>query len=65
MFYNKQYNYLRIRVALLYGIIYSAYFPAYYRTNEPLNTVDSIINTIYLPASLVGLIEADGLFQCI
>ena len=45
MFSNKQYDYLRFRDALLSGIIYSADLPEYARSNEPLNTVDSIINT--------------------
>jgi hypothetical protein len=55
MFSNKQYDYLRFRDALLSGIIYSADLPEYSRSNEPLNTVDSIINTFYFPAWLVDL----------
>jgi hypothetical protein len=50
MFTNKQYDYLRFKVALLSGIIYSADLPAYSRSNKSLNTVDSIINTFYFPA---------------
>jgi hypothetical protein len=55
MFSNKQYDYLRFRDALLSGIIYSADLPEYYRSNEPLNTVDSIINT-FLFSCLVSRI---------
>jgi hypothetical protein len=63
MFTNKQYDYLRFKVALLSGIIYSADLPAYSRSNKSLNTVDSIINTFYFPAWLVGFIEAEGCFS--
>lgn len=63
MFSNKQSDYLRFRGALLSGIIYSADLPEYFRSNEPLNTVDSIINTFYFPAWLVGFIEAEGCFS--
>jgi len=63
MFSNKQYDYLRFRDALLSGIILSADLPEYSRSNEPLNTVDSIINTFYFPAWLVGFIEAEGCFS--
>jgi hypothetical protein len=38
---------------------YSADFPAYFSSNETLNTVDSIINTFF-PAWLLGFIEAEG-----
>ena len=37
--------------------------PAYSRSNEPLNTVDSIISTFYFPAWLLGFIEAEGCFS--
>jgi ubiquinol-cytochrome c reductase cytochrome b subunit len=50
MLSNKQYDYLRFRNALLSGIIYSSELPEYSRTNESLNTVESIINTYYFPA---------------
>jgi hypothetical protein len=62
MFSNKQYDYLRFRDALLSGIIYSADLSDFSRSNEPLNTVDSIINTFYFPAWLVGFIEAEACF---
>ena len=45
MFSNKQYDYLRFRDALLSGFIYFEDLPEYYRSNESLNTVESIINT--------------------
>src|SRR5271163_3946158 len=45
MFSNKQYDYLRFRDALLSGIVYSDDLPEYSRSNESLNTVESIINT--------------------
>jgi hypothetical protein len=63
MFSNKQYDYLRFRDALLAGIIYSEDLPEYSRSNESLNTVESIINTFYFPAWLVGFIEAEGCFS--
>jgi len=63
MFSNKQYDYLRFRYALLSGIIYSEDLPEYSRSNESLNTVESIINTFYFPAWLVGFIEAEGCFS--
>jgi ubiquinol-cytochrome c reductase cytochrome b subunit len=50
MLSNKQYDYLRFRNALLSGTIYSSELPEYSRTNESLNTVESIINTSYFPA---------------
>ena len=63
MFSNKQYDYLRFKNALLSGIIYSSDLPEYSRSNESLNTVESIINTSYFPAWLVGFIEAEGCFS--
>ena len=57
MFSNKQYDYLRFRDALLSGIIYFEDLPEYYRSNESLNTVESIINTFYFPAWLVVLLS--------
>ena len=50
MFSNKQYDYLRFKDALLSSIILSADLPTYSRSNDSLNTVDSIINTFYFPA---------------
>jgi len=50
MFSNKQYDYLRFRNALLSGIIYSKDLPEYVRSNEPVGSTESIINTSYFPA---------------
>jgi hypothetical protein len=50
MFSNKQYDYLRIKDALLSGIIYSEDLPKYIRSNEPINSIESIINASYFPA---------------
>ena len=63
MFSNKQYDYLRFKNALISGIIYSDNLPEYTRSNKSLNTVDSIINTSYFSAWLVGFIEAEGCFS--
>ena len=50
MFSNKQFDYLRFREALLSGIIYSKDLPEYSRSNIPLNTIESILNTHYFSA---------------
>lgn len=50
MFSNKQYDYLRFRNALLTGIIYSNNLPEYYRSNKPINSIESIINKSYFSA---------------
>ena len=63
MFSNKQYDYLRFRNALLSGIIYSEDLPEYTRSNEPINSIGSIINSSYFSAWLVGFIEAEGCFS--
>lgn len=63
MFSNKQYDYLRFRDALLSGIIYQEDLPKYVRSNEPINSIESIINTSYFSAWLVGFIEAEGCFS--
>ena len=63
MFSNKRYDYLRFRNALLTGIIYSDNLPEYVRSNEPINSIESIINKSYFPAWLVGFIEAEGCFS--
>lgn len=63
MFSNKQYDYLRFRNALLSGIIYSEDLPEYTRSNEPINSIESIINSSYFSAWLVGFIEAEGCFS--
>lgn len=63
MFSNKQYDYLRFRNTLFSGIIYSEDLPEYYRNNEPINSIESVINTPYFSAWLVGFIEAEGCFS--
>ena len=63
MFSNKQYDYLRFKNALLSGIIHSEDLPNYIRSNEPINSIKSIINTSYFSAWLVGFIEAEGCFS--
>ena len=63
MFSNKQYDYLRFRNSLLSGIIYSEDLPEYTRSNEPINSIESIINSSYFSAWLVGFIEAEGCFS--
>lgn len=63
MFSNKQYDYLRFKNALLSGIIYSNDLPVYSRPIENLNTIESILNSDYFPAWLVGFIEAEGCFS--
>lgn len=63
MFSNKQYDYLRFKNALISGIILYDDLPKYNRSSESLNNVESIINTSYFPAWLVGFIEAEGCFS--
>jgi hypothetical protein len=63
MFSNKQYDYLRFKEALLSGIIYSEKLPEYTRSNEPLNSIESILNASYFSSWLVGFIEAEGCFS--
>jgi len=50
MFSNKQYDYLRFKNALLSGIIYSQDLPEYTRSNQPINSMESIINASYFSA---------------
>lgn len=63
MFSNKQYDYLRFKHALLSGIVYSKDLPEYTRSDKPINSIESIINTSYFSAWLVGFIEAEGCFS--
>lgn len=63
MFSNKIYDYLRFKNALLSDITYSKDLPEYIRSNVALNTIESIINTSYFSAWLVGFIEAEGCFS--
>lgn len=63
MFSNKQYDYLRFKECLLSNIIYSEELPNYTRKTEPLNSIDSILNSSYFSSWLVGFIEAEGCFS--
>jgi hypothetical protein len=49
MLSNKQYDYLRFKECLLSNIIYFDELPKY-RSNVPLHTIDSILNTHYFLA---------------
>jgi ubiquinol-cytochrome c reductase cytochrome b subunit len=50
MFSNKQYDYLRFRNALFSGIIYYEDLPKYFRSKDPINSIESITNASYFPA---------------
>ena len=50
MFSNKQYDYLRFKSALISGIIYSEYLPVYTRSNQPINSIESILSASYFSA---------------
>ena len=63
MFSNKQYYYLRFKNALCKEIIFSKDLPEYVKENRVLNSIDSILDTHYFSAWLVGFIEAEGRFS--
>lgn len=63
MLSNKQYDYLRFKSALLSNIIYSKDLEEYTRSDKPLNSIESIINTSYFSSWLIGFIEAEGCFS--
>ena len=63
MFSNKQYDYLRFKKALLSNISEAEDLPEYIRSNQSVNSIDSIITADYFPAWLVGFIEAEGCFS--
>lgn len=63
MFTNKQYDYIRFKSALLSNIIYSNELLPYIRPNSSSNSIESILNTTYFPAWLVGFIEAESCFS--
>ncbi len=63
LFSNKQYEDLRLRSVILSNVkLYDA-IPIYTRPSLPFNTIESIINTPYFSAWLVGFIEAEGCFS--
>ena len=59
---KKQYDYIRLRNALLSNIIYSKDLLPYVRPNVEINTVTSILNTSYFSSWLIGFIEAESSF---
>jgi hypothetical protein len=63
MFSNKQYDYLRLKNALIANIIYFENLPEYTRSTQNINSVESIISSSYFSAWLVGFIEAEGCFS--
>jgi len=66
LFSNKQYDYLFFRECLFSDLIYSKDLLSlnYQRQLEPsLNSIDSILNSSYFDAWLVGFIEAEGCFS--
>lgn len=60
---NKQYDYIRFKIALQSDIIYSEKLPTYIRPEKPLNSLETILNLDYFPAWLVGFIEGEGCFS--
>ena len=50
MFSNKQYDYLRFKKALLSNISEAEDLPEYIRSNQSVNSIDSIITADYFPA---------------
>lgn len=64
LFSNKQYDYLRFRYALKSNIVFYEDIMEYTRpTNESLNTIESILDSPYFSAWLVGFIEAESCFS--
>ena len=63
MFTNKQHDYLRLKNIILSDVILYEDIPPYVRPNTPYNSIQSIINTSYFSAWLVGFIEAEGCFS--
>jgi len=45
---NKQYDYIRFKTLLFSNIIYSKDLLPYTRSEKPINSVESILNTSYL-----------------
>jgi len=50
MFSNKQYDYLRLKNALIADIIYFENLPEYTRSTQPINSIESIVNSSYFSA---------------
>ena len=60
---NKQYDYIRFKRLLFSNIIYSKDLIPYTRSDIPINSVESILNTSYLIPWLIGFIEAESSFN--
>lgn len=60
---SKQYDYIRFKNALLSNIIYSQDLLPYIRSDIPINSVKSILNTSYFIPWLIGFIEAESSFN--
>ena len=60
---NKQYDYIRFKTLLFSNIIYSKDLLPYTRSEKPINSVESILNTSYLIPWLIGFIEAESCFN--
>lgn len=63
LFSNKQYDYLRLKNVILSKAILYESIPIYTRPTLPYNSIESIINTPYFSAWLIGFIEAEGCFS--
>lgn len=63
LFSNKQYDYLRLKDVILSNIVFYEFLPIYTRPTLPYNSIESIINTSYFSAWLIGFIEAEGCFS--
>ena len=65
LFSDKQFDYLRLREVILSNIVFYEDLPKYTRPRSSLsiNSIESILNTSYFSAWLVGFIEAEGCFS--
>jgi hypothetical protein len=50
LFSNKQYDYLRFRNAILSNVVFYDDIPEYTRPNEPLKSIEFILNAPYFSA---------------
>jgi len=62
-FTNKQYDYIIFKTLLLKDVIYSKDLINYNIVNISINSVESIVNTPYFSAWLIGFIEAESSFS--
>lgn len=63
LFSNKQFDYLRLKEVILSNKVLYEDVPKYIRPNLFFNSIESILNTYYFSAWLVGFIEAEGCFS--